>query len=115
MRIKADGSRRFELVAEFDPAQNKFVVAPTDLSSANEQVFLILYGTGVRHRGALNAVSVSVGGVDSEVLFAGAQGALAGLDQVNVRLARSLAGRGDVDVVLTVEGQPANTVRVNIH
>jgi uncharacterized protein (TIGR03437 family) len=115
LRVRADGSRSYEPIARFDSAQNKFVAAPIDLSNANDQVFLILYGTGVRHRGALNAVSVSVGGVDSEALFAGAQGALAGLDQVNVRLARGLAGRGDVDVVLTVEGQPANTVRVNIH
>jgi len=113
LRVRADGSQSYEPIVRFDPAQNKFVAAPIDLSNGNEQVFLILYGTGIRHRGALNAVRVSIGGVDSEVLFAGAQGGFAGLDQVNVRLARGLAGRGDVDVVLTVEGQPANTVRVN--
>jgi uncharacterized protein (TIGR03437 family) len=39
---------------------------------------------------------------------------LAGLDQVNVQLPRSLAGRGDVDVVLTVDGKIAIMVRVNI-
>ncbi len=113
LRLRADGSQVYEPIVRFDPAQNKFVAAPIDLSNGNEQVFLILYGTGIRHRSALSAVRVSVGGVDSEVLFAGAQGGFAGLDQVNVRLARGLAGRGDVDVVLTVEGQPANTVRVN--
>jgi uncharacterized protein (TIGR03437 family) len=51
--------------------------------------------------------------VEAPVEYAGEQGA-AGLDQVNVVLPRSLAGRGEVDVVLTVEGQAANTVRVNI-
>src|SRR6185503_14982835 len=34
------------------------------------------------------------------------------LDQLNVSLPRTLAGRGEVDLVLTVDGRPANTVRV---
>ena len=37
-----------------------------------------------------------------------------GLDQVNLRVPRSLIGRGEVDVVLTVDGKIANTLRVNI-
>ena len=32
-----------------------------------------------------------------------------GLDQVNVKLPKSLRGRGEVDVVLTVDGVAANT------
>jgi uncharacterized protein (TIGR03437 family) len=51
--------------------------------------------------------------MDLPVLFAGAQGTLAGLDQVNVQLPRSLAGRGEVDVVLMADGKTANVVRVN--
>jgi uncharacterized protein (TIGR03437 family) len=49
-----------------------------------------------------------------QTLYAGAQGSFAGLDQVNVRLARSLVGRGEVDVSLTVDGKPANTVIAQI-
>jgi uncharacterized protein (TIGR03437 family) len=49
-----------------------------------------------------------------EVLYAGAQGAFAGLDQVNVRLSRNLAGRGLVDVLLTVDGKMANTVKIHM-
>jgi uncharacterized protein (TIGR03437 family) len=37
-----------------------------------------------------------------------------GLDQINILLTRNLVGRGEVDLVLTVDGQAANTVRVNI-
>jgi len=37
-----------------------------------------------------------------------------GLDQLNLIVPRSLAGRGEVDVVLTVDGRTANTVKVNI-
>jgi uncharacterized protein (TIGR03437 family) len=44
----------------------------------------------------------------------GAQGSLVGLDQINVLIPRSLIGRGEVDVMLTVDGKAANTVRVAI-
>jgi uncharacterized protein (TIGR03437 family) len=36
------------------------------------------------------------------------------LDQVNVKLPRSLIGRGDVVVILRVDGKTANAVRVNV-
>jgi uncharacterized protein (TIGR03437 family) len=114
LRVRADGARKYEPVARFDSTQNKFVAVPIDLSNESEQVFLVLYGTGFRHRSALNGVNAKVGGVDSQVLFAGAQGRLVGVDQANVRLARSLAGRGEVDVALIVDGQAANAVRIDV-
>ncbi|MGH9841739.1 MAG: beta-galactosidase [Blastocatellia bacterium] len=114
LRIKADGSQQFEPVARFDPAQNKFVAVPIDLGPESDQVFLILFGTGLRFRSALNGVSARIGGADSQVTFAGAQGGFAGLDQVNLRLSRSLIGRGELDVALTVDGQTANTVTLSI-
>jgi hypothetical protein len=33
---------------------------------------------------------------------------------VNLRIPRALAGRGDVDVFLKVDGKTANTVRIRI-
>jgi len=48
------------------------------------------------------------------VVFAGPQGQFTGLDQINVQLPASLAGKGEVDVVLTVDGVVANTVRANL-
>src|SRR5438128_1969724 len=44
------------------------------------------------------------------VTNAGAQGVFVGLDQANIVIPRSLAGRGDVNVVLTVDGKTSNTV-----
>lgn len=35
------------------------------------------------------------------------------LDQVNLLLPRSLAGRGEVDVALSIDGQTANLVKVS--
>jgi uncharacterized protein (TIGR03437 family) len=48
------------------------------------------------------------------VLSAGAQIQYAGLDQVNVELTAPLAGKGDVPVVLTADGQSANTVLIDV-
>jgi uncharacterized protein (TIGR03437 family) len=114
LRLKADGSQQFEPVARLDPAQNHFVAEPIDLGPETDQVFLVLFGTGIRFRSSLSAVTSTIGGTSSEVLFADAAPGFVGLDQVNLRLPRSLLGRGDVGVVFSVDGKAANTVRVSI-
>ncbi|MGH9842318.1 MAG: virginiamycin B lyase family protein [Blastocatellia bacterium] len=116
LRIKADDSQIYESpAAVFDAAQNRFVARAIDLGPESDRVFLILFGGGFRFRMALSAVTVKIGGMDATVGFAGAQGELAGLDQVNVQLPRGLAGRGEVDVVLSVDGRTANTVTVKVN
>ena len=114
LRVKGDGTRTSEPVAEFDAGQNRFVARPLDLGPATDLLFLILYGTGIRYVGALSAVTASIGGVSAEVLFAGPHGLYVGLDQVNLLLPRSLAGRGEVDLALVVGGKAAKIVRINI-
>jgi len=114
LRVRANGSQSFEPIAQFDAGQNRFVSVPIDLGPAGEQVFLLLFGTGFRFRSNLSGVSVKLGGVDSEVSFAGSQGGFVGVDQINALIPRILTGRGEIDLALTVDGRPANTVRVNI-
>jgi uncharacterized protein (TIGR03437 family) len=87
---------------------------PIDLGAATDRVYLQLFGTGARGVTSLSAVGAKVGGEDVEVQYTGPQGTWEGLDQVNLRLPGSLRGRGEADVVLTVEGKTANTVMVNI-
>ncbi|MCI0389223.1 MAG: PKD domain-containing protein [Acidobacteria bacterium] len=119
LRIRADGSQSSEPVAQFDPAQNRFVGRPIDLGPATDQVFLILYGTGFRFRSSLSAVSAKIGGEDAQVVHAGPSDATGsglifgpGLDEVRLRLPRSLIGRGEVNIELTVDGITANIVTV---
>jgi uncharacterized protein (TIGR03437 family) len=118
LRVRADGSLSYEPVARFDPAQNQIVAVPIDLGpdlgTATDQVFLLLFGTGWRSRTSLSGVSLTVGGLNSEVGYAGVQGDFVGLDQLNVRLSRPLIGRGEVDVALTVDGVSANLVKIHI-
>ncbi len=114
LRIRANGEQITEPIAQWDPAQNRFVAVPIDLSVENEQVFLILFGTGLRYRTSLSSVNAKIGGTEAPVLFAGAQNDFVGLDQVNLGVSRSLAGRGEVDIILMVDGKAANTVKVNV-
>ncbi len=114
LRMKTNGEQVYEPVALFDLASNQFIALPIDVSNPAEQVFLLLFGTGMRNRSSLASVEASIGGVGTEVLFVGAQGGFAGLDQCNLRLAGALAGRGEVDVALTIDGKATNIVKVNI-
>ena len=114
LRIKADGSQSYEPVSRFDAAANQSVSVPIDLGATTDLVFLLAYGSGIRGRSALTAISATIGGTAVPVEYAGPQGDFAGLDQLNVLLPRSLAGRGEVDLTLTVDGKTANTVRVSI-
>ena len=112
LRIKQNGQQVYEPVAEFNAGQSAFVAKPIDLTQPGETVYLILYGTGLRYRSSPAAVSVEIGGVLVGVLYAGATPGLDGLDQVNLQLPNNLAGRGEVDLVLTVDGKKANTVKL---
>lgn len=109
LRIGSDGKRTEMLI--FDPATQRSV--PIDLGPAGDQVFLSLFGTGIR--GYRSGVAATTGGLSVPVVGAAAQTQFAGLDQVNIGpLPRSLAGRGEIEVILKVDGKSANTVTVNI-
>jgi len=114
LRVRADGSQSYEPIVRFDAAQNKFVTVPLELGAEGEQVFLVLFGSGWRGNSALNQVSAFCSGGVLPVAYAGAQGDLAGLDQVNLLLPRTLTVRGEQDVVLTVADRTANRIRINL-
>lgn len=90
------------------------VPTATPIDLATGDFYLILFATGVKGA-ATNAVTATVGGTATPILgFAAAPG-FVGLDQINVGpIPKSLIGRGNVNVVLTVGGKTANTVTVNI-
>ncbi len=90
------------------------VATPINLGPVGNDVYLILYGTGIRNAAAAT-VTATIGGTATPILgFAAAPG-FVGLDQVNVGpIPRSLITRGTVDVVLTVGTKTANTVTINI-
>jgi uncharacterized protein (TIGR03437 family) len=110
LRIRADGSNSYEPITGRDPLTNAIVLVPIEPGAPTDRLILALYGTGIR-RGV--SPTATIGGVSCQVLYAG-PATLPGADQVNIDIDRVLIGRGTVDVVLTVDGQQANTVAVNI-
>ena len=77
-----------------------------------DSIYLTLYATAIqRHTGAVTA---AIGGRSIPVTYAGAQGTLAGLDQINIGpLPQSLAGQSSVNLVITVDNVTANTVTLS--
>ena len=90
------------------------VPRPVDAGSQAEPAYLIAYGTGIRGLGSIVNVSATIGGEKAIVYYAGKQGSFQGLDQVNILIPYNLAGRGDVPVEISVNGQPANVVHITI-
>jgi len=105
------GVDTFEPVTQVVGGQIQAV--PIDLGPEGDLVVLLGFGTGFRTVDQ-SAVSATVGGTASTFVSTAPVAGLAGLDQANILIPRSLAGRGLVDVVFTASGKPANTLQVNI-
>ena len=112
--VAANGDQRRESLYQFDPVTMKQVPMPIVFGPETEVVILELYGTGIRGRSALSAVTATIGGVAAVVEYADKHPVFIGLDQVNVRVPRALIGRGEAEVALLVNGKPVNIVKINI-
>ena len=94
-------------------SSGQLVANPISLDPEGSQVYLLLFGTGLRHA-AKSDVTVTVGSTTLPAAFSGAQGGFAGLDQVNVLLPYSLKGSGSVPVVVNAAGISSNAVLITI-
>ncbi len=103
--VTSDG-RNFQSVANSSGA-----ATPISVGSAGRPNYLVLFGTGLRTQGPVQA---KIGGRDCTVVWSGPHSQLAGVDQVNVQLNDSLRGAGTVNVIVTVGGFIANFTQVNI-
>lgn len=113
LRVRSNGTQAVEPVAEWNASLSRFVASPIDLGGESDQVYLLLFATGLRNRSNLTNVTASLGGIGAQVQYAGQQGDFVGLDQINLLLPRTMIGRGEVDLVLTTDGKTANTVRLS--
>lgn len=83
---------------------------PVAINAGN---FVSLFGTGFRFASA--ASTITIGGVAVTPLSVSAQGQFIGLDQINLQIPQSLAGRGDVDLIITTDGKTSNTVKLKVN
>jgi uncharacterized protein (TIGR03437 family) len=105
--VHADGSHTVDSLATL--SGNTYVATAIKLTAPTDQVFLQLYGTGIRHAAKVTA---TLGGTPVTLPYAGQQGTYPGLDQVNLQLPKGLQASGAISIVITAGTQPANTVMV---
>jgi uncharacterized protein (TIGR03437 family) len=108
VRVHPDQSQTVEPVVSLDATGKQWVAAP--ISFGSDSLYLVLYGTGIRNRSDNANVTCTIGSHLLPVLYSGAQGSFAGLDQVNVALPATLQGAGSVPVIVTADLQSSNTV-----
>jgi|ERR1700722_17475829 len=85
--------------------------APVDLGASSDVVVLQFYASGVRPGAEIH---MQIAGQDARVLYAGPANYFPGLDEVRIGVPRSLAGSGNADVALTVDGRTASPVHIEI-
>lgn len=120
-RVKANGSQTIEPVGQYDAVAKKWNTLPIDLGPESESVFLVLFGTGVRGSDATQAPVVCYFKTDATTFipmvadYAGKQNDFVGVDQINVRLPRSLMGKGEISLYITGSGNTfSNTVKIRV-
>ncbi len=112
LRVNAAGQTVFSsALARCGAATGSCESEPIDLGAPTDQLFVVLYGTGFRNYKTMAAV---IGGVEAEIAWAGPQPTLPALDQINLKLPRSLAGRGELELTVTVDGRATNTLVLQI-
>lgn len=108
--VNPDGVRADVLVFAPNASTGKFGLVPLNLGPPGTQAVLTIYTTGFRGRTSLAGVTARIGDVPCDVLYAGAQGQFPGLDQVNITVPSTLADRGELPLVISVDGRAANTM-----
>ena len=110
VRVSADGTQTSQQVYTQNSA-GTVVPNPINMGSTTDRVYLCMFGTGLQAASA-SAAQATAGGIAVPVLYAGPQGSFAGLDQVNIPLPPALAGKGNINIQLTVSGVASNPVQV---
>jgi uncharacterized protein (TIGR03437 family) len=110
---------------------NGNTVTPITIQRRGDEVFLILFGTGIRYAPNTNtandialagggtlanvaeSVEVTIGGKVARVDYAGAQGGYYGLDQVNVLIPADAVASPTASVIIKVRDAGGNLVTAN--
>jgi len=109
-RIKSSGEQVYESLVRFDPAQNRLVPAPI-VRRAGEQLFLILFGSGLRYapdsdgneaNGVAERVETTLGNINAPVVYAGVAPGYVGLEQINIQIPDTAISNPNTTVTIRV-------------
>ena len=98
-----DGGRSYPILMANDDG------TPVELQVGN---IAVLFGTGFRFLSGQPTATAA--GVDFVPSYAGTQGQLIGLDQINLFIPESLRGKGEMDLVFNLDGKITNAVRIKV-
>ncbi len=118
----ADATGRGDAAALATADGVHYLPPPFDITVNGKPNYVVLFGTGIRNATALNpgdengvaeSMRITIDGIETKVLYAGAQGQYVGLDQINIELPATLQGGGRrVEVVITLNGVEANRITI---
>jgi uncharacterized protein (TIGR03437 family) len=111
--IQVDSTAKQTVQQVYKTNSDGAVVANPIALGGGNNTYLVLFGSGIAGGGTA-LTTVTINGVNATVLYAGPQGNLPGIDQVNVLIPATLAGKGNVNVQLTAAGVAANPVQVTV-
>ena len=114
VHVRSNGAQVIEPIYRCGTTAGSCVPVPLEFGGVTDELFITLYGTGLRHRAQLSDVAARLGGELVAVEYAGTQPEYFGLDQVNVKVPRTLIGRGEVPLIFSVAGRSITPVTVNI-
>jgi uncharacterized protein (TIGR03437 family) len=111
--VRVTGNQiRYETVVRFNNQTSRFEAEPIDLGSGQDELYLVLYGTGIRGLSSQSAATVTVRGVPLSVLYAGRNNDFFGLDQINVGPIPRTIGSGPAEVRFQADNRTANLLSV---
>jgi uncharacterized protein (TIGR03437 family) len=127
LRVKANSEQVYESLAQFDSSQSKLVPSPI-VRRAGEQLFVILFGSGLRYapnsdndesNGVAERVEATLGGINAPVVYAGIAPGYVGLEQVNIRIPDDAISNPNTIVTIRVRDvlnnlKQANSVTISI-
>lgn len=105
-------------ILDYDQSQSRWVPVPIDLGPATDEVYLVLFGSGIRSATGISNITARLGALNIPVLYIGADANYVGLDQMNLGpIPRTLTGAGLINLTITVDGKsvnPGKTIQLRI-
>jgi hypothetical protein len=109
LRSSSLGATSFS-IEEYSHVQNRWILIPVDLSLP-DSIYFIVYCIGCEDRTGISGITAKIGQQLLPVLFYGKSPGYSYLHQLNLGpIPKSLAGSGEVNLVVTFEGNRINPV-----